>query len=166
MSLVYGTLDDAEVLENEAAEAEIVLHFASSDHVGAAEAISRGLKKIGGYWIHTSGTDILLLQPSEGQKGVKTFDDWDGIEQCTSRPGTLTPVGRLRGQLLIPACVERHLLRQRVSASVAASLFLASLDPTQSHSMPLSPTLEVSCRSRLFCRLYLDMSLFIPSIVY
>lgn len=86
MRLVYGTLDDAEVLENEAAQAEIVLHFASSDHVGAAEAISRGLKKSGGYWIHTSGTDILLLQPSESHEDVKTFDDWDGIKQCTSRP--------------------------------------------------------------------------------
>lgn len=90
--IVYGTLDDAKVLENEAAKAEIVLHFASSDHVGAAEAISRGLKKSGGYWIHTSGTDILLLQPSEGHEDVKTFDDWDRIEQCTNRPGTLTPV--------------------------------------------------------------------------
>ena len=88
--LVYGTLDDSKVLENEAAKAEIVLHFASSDHVGAAEAISRGLKKSGGYWIHTSGTDILLLQPSEGHKDVKTFDDWDAVKQCTSRPGTLT----------------------------------------------------------------------------
>lgn len=63
-----------------------MLHFASSDHVGAAEAISRGLRKSGGYWIHTSGTDVLLLQPSEGQKDVKTFDDWDGIKQCTGRP--------------------------------------------------------------------------------
>ncbi len=92
MRIVYGTLDDAKVLENEAARAEIVLHFASSDHVGAAEAISRGLKKSGGYWIHTSGTDVLLLQPSEGHEDVKTFDDWDRIEQCTNRPGTLTPV--------------------------------------------------------------------------
>lgn len=90
--LVYGTLDDAEVLEEEAAQAEIVLHFASSDHVGAAEAISRGLKKSGGYWIHTSGTDILLLQPSESHKDIKTFNDWDGIKQCTSRPGTLKSV--------------------------------------------------------------------------
>ena len=90
--IVYGTLDDAKVLEKEAAKAEFVLHFASSDHVGAAEAISRGLKKSGGYWIHTSGTDILLLQASEGHEDVKTFDDWDGIGQCTKRPGTLRPV--------------------------------------------------------------------------
>lgn len=88
--LVYATLDDAKVLENEAAKATVVLHFASSDHVGAAEAISRGLKKSGGYWIHTSGTDILLLQPSEGHKDVKPCDDWDAVKQCTSRPSTLT----------------------------------------------------------------------------
>ena len=92
VQLVYGTLDDAKVLEDESAKAEIVLHFASSDHVGAAEAISRGLKQSGGYWIHTSGTDLLLLQPSEGHAGVVTFDDWDGVKQCTSRPGAPIPV--------------------------------------------------------------------------
>lgn len=90
--LVYGALDDVELLENEAAKAEIVVHFASSDHVGAAEAISKGLKKSGKkYWIHTSGTDVLLLQPSEDRQNVKTFDDWDLVKQCTSRAGTLTP---------------------------------------------------------------------------
>lgn len=47
--LVYGTFVDAEILESEAANADIVLHFASSDHVGAAEAIARGLKRSGGY---------------------------------------------------------------------------------------------------------------------
>lgn len=92
LRLVYGTLDDAKILENEAAMADIVLHFASSDHVGAAEAISKGLQKSGGYWIHTSGTDILLLQPSESHHNIKTFDDWDGVKQCTSRPGTLSPL--------------------------------------------------------------------------
>lgn len=66
-----------------------MLHFASSDHVGAAEAISRGLKNgRGGFWIHTSGTDILLLQKSEEHTGVKIFDDWDGVKECMSRPGT------------------------------------------------------------------------------
>lgn len=89
--LVYGTLDDADILETEAAKAEIVLHFASSDHVEAAEAIVRGLKKSGGYWIHTSGTDILLLQPSEGHEDLVMFDDWNRIKHCTSRPGTLLP---------------------------------------------------------------------------
>ena len=78
-----------------------MLHFASSDHVGAAEAISRGLKNgRGGYWIHTSGTDILLLQESEKHSGLKTFDDWDGVKECMSRPG-MQPQARDEGVRLL-----------------------------------------------------------------
>lgn len=87
LRIVYGSLDDSELLEVEAARADIVLHFASSDHVGAAEAIAMGLKKTGGFWIHTSGTDVLLLQPSEDSGSLKTFNDWERVNDCTSRPG-------------------------------------------------------------------------------
>ena len=98
VTLVYGTLDDATMLEEEAEKAEVVLHFASSDHVDGAEAIARGLKKReengkGAHWIHTSGTDILLLQSGEElpKEGVKGFDDWDGIGELTDRPGNALP---------------------------------------------------------------------------
>lgn len=80
-------MDDTELLETEAAKADIVLHFASSDHVGAAEAIAKGLKRgSGGHWIHTSGTDILLLQEGEEHTGPKIINDWDGVEECINRP--------------------------------------------------------------------------------
>ena len=102
MTLVYGTLDDSAVLEEEAEKADVVLHFASSDHVGGAEAIARGLKKReksgkGAHWIHTSGTDILLLQSGEEvpKEGVKGFDDWDGIRELTDRPGNASSPHRL-----------------------------------------------------------------------
>ena len=91
MTLVYGTLDDAAVLEEEAAKADVVLHFASADHVAGAEAIARGLKKREeggkrGCWVHTSGTDVLLLQPGEEER-LKKFDDWEGVGELVRRPG-------------------------------------------------------------------------------
>ena len=56
--------------------------------MGAVEAIARGLQRSGaGCWIHTSGTDIFMLQAGEDQGQVKRFDDWEGVEECTSRPG-------------------------------------------------------------------------------
>lgn len=70
LTIVTGTLEDRQAIEDEAMKADIVLHFASSDHVGAAEAIKRGLERGalergkkgegGACWIHTSGTDLLL----------------------------------------------------------------------------------------------------------
>lgn len=65
VKLVYGNLNDSEVIEKAAAEADIVIHTAdSSDNMPAAKAISQGLAKghtaeKPGYWIHTSGTSIL-----------------------------------------------------------------------------------------------------------
>lgn len=95
---VQGTLDSATILQDEAANADIVLHFASSDHVGAAEAIKAGLLKgKGGTWIHTSGTDLLLnprllkgerdVEPKE----IKVFDDWEGLDEVISFPGKNAP---------------------------------------------------------------------------
>lgn len=75
-----------------------MLHWASSDHVGAANAIKTGLERgNGGYWIHTSGTDI-LLGPSllQGNKEtaeigeVKVYDDWDNIKEIITLPGKIS----------------------------------------------------------------------------
>ena len=97
LKLVTGTLEDSQVLEDQAARADILLHFASSDHVGAALAIKKGLEKgKGGYWIHTSGTDILLKPEllngkrlEEGVSEVKVYDDWGQIREVISFPGSL-----------------------------------------------------------------------------
>jgi len=87
---VTGTLEDSDLLEEEASQADIILHFASSDHVGAAQAIKKGLERgAGGIWIHTSGTDILIPNgEKEGaRQDVKTFDDWENIQELFAFPG-------------------------------------------------------------------------------
>ena len=73
-----------------------MLHWASSDHVGAATAIKQGMERgNGGYWIHTSGTDILLnpkllrgeKDRAEEVSEVKVYDDWDNTKEVISFPG-------------------------------------------------------------------------------
>jgi hypothetical protein len=92
--LVYGDLDSAELIEEEAANADIVYHFANCDHEASAHAIAKGLARRNGegpvYWIHTSGTLILgyeTIKNNEfGNRLEKVFDDWDNIKELTSQP--------------------------------------------------------------------------------
>ncbi|KAI9676195.1 MAG: hypothetical protein M1817_000940 [Caeruleum heppii] len=92
--LVYGTLDDADLLETEAKSADIVLDCANADHEGSARSIAAGLGQhppdSPGYWIHTSGTGILLYQDLDsstfGEPSSKVYDDWDGVAEVTSLP--------------------------------------------------------------------------------
>ncbi|KAH9859851.1 hypothetical protein IAQ61_011633 [Plenodomus lingam] len=90
--LVYGDLDNADLLKKEASHADIVLQIADCDHVACAEALIAGLatqdKKT--YFIHTSGAGILCFPDiAAGTFGImreKVFDDWDGIDEVTSLP--------------------------------------------------------------------------------
>jgi hypothetical protein len=113
--LVYGTLDDSKLLEEESARADIVLrgyvHSRSilstdilnnldtadaSDHKGAAAAIGKGLaaghtKKKPGFWIHTSGTGILTWKDSETETfgeppSQPPYDDLENVSGLTSLP--------------------------------------------------------------------------------
>jgi len=87
IKLVYGTLEDSDKIEEESSKADIILDWADCDHVGAAEAIKRGLQKgKGGIWIHTSGTDILNPLKEPGTGPTKIYDDWDNIRECLSFP--------------------------------------------------------------------------------
>lgn len=94
---MYGDLDAVEIIEEEAANADIVYHFANCDHEPSAVAIAEGLarrpRRVGespGYWIHTSGTLILgweTIQLAEfGTRLDKVYDDWDGVNELTSQP--------------------------------------------------------------------------------
>ncbi|KAL3478910.1 nucleoside-diphosphate-sugar epimerase [Aspergillus californicus] len=95
--VVLGGLDDAAVIEREAAWADIVIHTAdSSDHVGAANAIAKGLiqghsKERPGYWLHTGGTGILTYFDSEvkkvhGEPDDKVFNDYEGVSELVNLP--------------------------------------------------------------------------------
>lgn len=92
--LVYGDLDSAELLTTESSKANIVLHCADCDHVGAATAIVAGLSNSTApgpsYLIHTSGTGILSWADAEestyGYHREHTYDDWEGIKEVTSLP--------------------------------------------------------------------------------
>ncbi|KAF9969055.1 hypothetical protein BGZ73_008775, partial [Actinomortierella ambigua] len=59
---VLGSLDDTNLLTDETAKADIILHFAHADHLPAIHAIVKGLKQQGQrhlarpVLIHTSGT--------------------------------------------------------------------------------------------------------------
>ncbi|ATZ55811.1 hypothetical protein BCIN_12g03680 [Botrytis cinerea B05.10] len=95
--LVYGTLEDAKILEEEAAKADVVLHTAdSSDHEIAARAIATGLARghtpsNPGYWLHLSGTGILCWKDMESQTygeapSQPPYDDLDNVSQLTHLP--------------------------------------------------------------------------------
>ncbi|TVY33380.1 Uncharacterized protein LSUB1_G007852, partial [Lachnellula subtilissima] len=97
--LVYGTLDDVELLEKESASADIVLHTAdSSDHTVAAKAIAKGLesghtKEKPGFWLHVSGTGILTWKDLETSTfgeppSQPPYDDLDDVASLTSLPDT------------------------------------------------------------------------------
>jgi len=95
--LVYGTNDDATLIEAESARADIVIHTAdSSDHVVAAKAIAKGIEtghsaENPGYWIHISGTGILCWKDAETQTfgegpSQPPYDDLENVSGLTSVP--------------------------------------------------------------------------------
>lgn len=122
--LVYGDLESSDLITKEAAAADIVLHCADCDHVGAAKAIVAGLaqSKKPTYFIHTSGTGVLSFEDfKEGTRGIrreKTFDDWDGIGEVTSLPddalhrnvdkivlGASSVSSNIRTAIVCPPCI-------------------------------------------------------------
>ncbi|EKG13975.1 NAD-dependent epimerase/dehydratase [Macrophomina phaseolina MS6] len=96
VDVVYGDLDSYDLIKEQAAKADIVVHTAdASDHVGAANAIADGLasghsKDHPGYWLHTSGTGILCFADSDadryGEASDKVYDDLDKVEELTGLP--------------------------------------------------------------------------------
>ncbi|OTB04407.1 hypothetical protein M426DRAFT_154019 [Hypoxylon sp. CI-4A] len=98
--LVYGTLDDTDVIEKEAAAADIVVHTAdSADNVPSAKAIAKGIAaghtaEKPGYWIHLCGTGMLTWYDAarerygQGPIPEQKYHDIDDISRITSLPDT------------------------------------------------------------------------------
>ena len=56
---VMGSLDDFELLMEQASKSDAVINTANADHLGAVEALIAGLKDTGKALIHTSGSSIV-----------------------------------------------------------------------------------------------------------
>ncbi|KAF9164541.1 hypothetical protein DFQ26_001348 [Actinomortierella ambigua] len=80
---VIGSLDDSSLLTNEAAKADLVLHFARADHVPAIVAITKGLQQQGHrhlarpILIHTSGIGIVFDNANGAFASDEIYSDDD-----------------------------------------------------------------------------------------
>lgn len=100
---VEGDLSSLDLLKSEAAAADIVLHFASSDDAPAVRAMLEGLGSDAKtrFLIHTSGAANLLyddmMSGNVGNKGTKIYDDIEDIQTITSFPDAVPhrPVDKL-----------------------------------------------------------------------
>ncbi|KAJ5084931.1 hypothetical protein NUU61_009510 [Penicillium alfredii] len=92
--VVHGNLDSADLIEEEVKNADIVYHFADCDHVGAAQAIAKGVQhhtpERPVWLIHTSGTGILTVEDqrarSYGIERPKDYNDWEGVSELVNLP--------------------------------------------------------------------------------
>ncbi|KAF9575540.1 hypothetical protein BGW38_008211, partial [Lunasporangiospora selenospora] len=82
---VIGSLDDVDIIQREATNADVVLHFADADHFPAIKAILQGLseRSVGDQrrkrpiLIHTSGTGVLLDRAKGQFKSEEIYRDDD-----------------------------------------------------------------------------------------
>ncbi|KAI9042042.1 uncharacterized protein KD926_006166 [Aspergillus affinis] len=94
--LVYGDLDNRELIEAEASKADIILHLASIEHVDSSRAISRALqtrekRHQPTYWIAISGTDNIAWEDCKNKTygeppSDQIYDDWEGLSAVASLP--------------------------------------------------------------------------------
>jgi nucleoside-diphosphate-sugar epimerase len=71
---VIGSLDDRDLLADEARRADAVVNAADSDHRGAAEALVAALAGSGKPLLHTSGSSI-VGDTAKGEVSDKVFED-------------------------------------------------------------------------------------------
>jgi len=80
---VLGTLDEAAILAGAAAEADLVINAANSDHEAAAQALLQALEGSGKTFIHTSGSSVVGTQAG----GKRVDDIFDEETPFTPSPG-------------------------------------------------------------------------------
>lgn len=89
---VIGNFNSFDLIASEATAADIVLNWASSDHVGLTNAILTGLKTkhSDGFLIHTSGTGLLTYEDvknnRQGVESLKVYNDWEGVGEVLALP--------------------------------------------------------------------------------
>ncbi|KAF9184462.1 hypothetical protein BGZ51_003322 [Haplosporangium sp. Z 767] len=91
---VLGSLDDQDLLEKEAANADVVLSLADADHLKSIQAILKGLKhrprphdgRRRPILIHTSGTGVLLDEAYGSRSSDTIYYDNDVAQLSTLGP--------------------------------------------------------------------------------
>lgn len=71
---VLGELDDSEILAKVAADSDIIISAANSDHRGSVETFLKALVGTGKTFIHTSGSSI-VADKAAGEPADKVFDE-------------------------------------------------------------------------------------------
>ncbi|KAL4914757.1 NAD(P)-binding protein [Aspergillus aurantiobrunneus] len=85
---VLGDLDSAPLIEEQASQADVVIHAASSSHINSVEAIARGLSRRDmsspATWIQVSGASVLsisdIFNGRYGEGTTQVFSDLDGAD--------------------------------------------------------------------------------------
>ncbi|OZJ03748.1 hypothetical protein BZG36_03060 [Bifiguratus adelaidae] len=90
---ILGTLEDADIITQQAYEADLVVEVASSDHMGEAKAIVAGLEKRfketgrKGKYLQTSGTGILTTSGDGNTEEQHVYSD-DNSDELNAIPTT------------------------------------------------------------------------------
>jgi nucleoside-diphosphate-sugar epimerase len=75
MKTLLGTLDDAQVIERAARDAEAVIDTAEANHAGVVDAIATALRGSGKTFIHTSGSGIVATD-ARGEAVDAIYDEY------------------------------------------------------------------------------------------
>jgi prolyl-tRNA editing enzyme YbaK/EbsC (Cys-tRNA(Pro) deacylase) len=87
VEIVEGDLDDADLIEREASQADVVVHLASTKHEVSSKAIAKGLAAKGevGYWVQISGASMFSTPEIKanryGEGDEKRYDDLEGVKE-------------------------------------------------------------------------------------
>lgn len=84
---VIGSNGDKSLMRNASSQADIVMHFSgSSDDEQGPPCIAEGLSQNGGWYIHTSGTDILTEKVKGDMSYGTIYDDQKDIDKLHNLP--------------------------------------------------------------------------------
>jgi hypothetical protein len=83
--IVHGDLEDTQLIENEARNADIALHLAATAHLASSTALSKGLASSGrkspAHWVQISGATLVAAEEiKEGRLGFKTDKTYDDVK--------------------------------------------------------------------------------------
>ncbi len=81
---VIGTLDDSEILRDQAQMADAVVNAANADHRGAMEVMLAALSGTDKLFLHTSGSSIVGRR-DRGEKSESVFDETSVLQPSPAR---------------------------------------------------------------------------------